>query len=761
MVGARMSTASAPKRSALLPFTEIALFLTTGTAVFGLVRIFVGYGFLKALVVAAVGSHLLAVLARRSRLPLVPAALLSLLGGGITLGLMFYRATMWFGLPTRATWDAAFAEVRASLSLFATSVPPVKAAGGFFLVAAVAVWLLAFVADSIAYRTKASMEAVLPSGVLFVFTSALAAHRMRVTSTMLWLAAALAFVALHRTMKEVQSSGWLSGHRRGASQAFVKGGVVLGAFATLFGAFIGPRLPGANQKAVLHTHNPGNSDVYQLSPFVNIKKQVASRSTDELFTVKSTVKSYWRATSLPDFDGGQWSSELKQGSAKGSLGQTNPGIPQKDISATFTIGALSDIWVPTPYLPVALTRPAPNIKTKFDRDTATLMAPGNIHKGDTYEVAAQAPDVSPDILRTAAAPTSVNKRYLLMPDDYPADLVNQAKDLTKDAPTEYDKAKALQDWFQQNFVYDLNAPAGQKTNDIENFLDSRRGYCEQFSGTFAAFARSIGIPARVAIGFTPGKLKPDGLYHVQALHAHAWPEVYFEGVGWLAFEPTPGRGNPTAESYTGVQQQQAGEAAPAVTTTLAPPSTIAANNTPVTTAFRIPKEIEASPVAKPNVSVWKRYRTVLIGLAVMGLITLYPFALRRIEHLRWSRRRKLAAHEADQLAVSWHRATDVLRQHNMSLEVGETPLAFAERATRHLRIPAEWLPGLADVVTRSTYAGHIPNDAQLRDAERVPLQIRTLLRQRFTKRRQLTSMLDPRDIFRSLPGDVPRQRRFG
>ena len=753
-----MSTASTPKRSALLAFTEIALFLATATAAFGLVRIFIGYGFLKALVVAAVGSHLLAVLARRSRLPLVPAALLSLLGGGITIGLMFYRATMWFGLPTRATWDAAFAEVRASLSLFATSIPP---EGGFFLTAVLAVWLLAFVADSIAYRAKATMEAILPSGVLFVFASALAAHRMCVTSTMLWLAAVLAFVALHRTMKEVQSSGWLTGHRRGALQAFVKGGVVLGAFATLFGAFIGPRLPGTGQKAVYATHNPGNSDTYHLSPFVNIKKQVASRSTDELFTVKSTVKSYWRATSLPDFDGGQWSSELKQGSAKGSLGQTNPGIPQKDIAATLTIGALSDIWVPSPYLPVALTKPALNVKTKFDRETATLMAPGNIRKGDTYEIAAQVPDVSPDILRTAAAPTSMNKRYLAMPDNYPKELVDQAKALTKDAPTQYDKAKALQDWFRNNFVYDLNAPDGAKTNDIENFLESRRGFCQQFSGTFAAFARSIGIPARVAIGFTPGILKDDGLYHVQALHAHAWPEVYFEGVGWLAFEPTPSRGNPTAEAYTGVQRQQAGEDAPAVTTTVAPPSTLAVNNTPVTTAFRIPKEIEATPVAKAKASAWKRYRAVLIGLGVIGLIALYPFALRRVEHIRWSRRRKHAAHGADQLAVSWHRATDVLRQHDMAPEVGETPLAVAERATRHLRIPAEWLPGLADVVTRSTYAGHVPNDTQLRDAERVPLKIRTLLRQRFTKRRQLTSILDPRDIFRSLPGDAPRQRRFG
>lgn len=802
VVGASVSTATAPRRSTLLPLTEITLFLATASAVFGLVRIFIGYGFLKALLVGAVGSHLLAVLARRSRLPLFPAALLSLLGGAITLGLMFYRNTMWFGLPTRATWDTAFAEVRASVSLFATSVPPVRAEGGYFLAAAVATWVLAFVADSIAYRAKASIEAALPSGVLFVFASALASQRMRVASTMFWLGSVLVFVVLHRTMKEVQSSGWLSGHRRGASVAFVKGGVLLGGFATLFGAFAGPHLPGADKKAIVHTRNAGSSDVYQLSPFVNIKKQVASRSTDELFTVKSDVKSYWRATSLPDFDGTQWSSGLRQGSAKGSLGQPNPGIPQKAITASFTIGALRDIWVPAPYLPTALNKPVMKAKTKFDRETATLMAPGDLQKGDSYEIVAEVSDVTPAILQSASPPVSMNKRYLKLPENYPADLVDQAQEVTKDATTQYDKAKALQDWFQQNFTYSLDAPSGETTNDIQNFLNSRSGFCQQFSGTFAAFARSIGIPSRVAIGFTPGILKADGLYHVQALHAHAWPEVYFEGVGWLAFEPTPGRGNPTAEAYTGVQQQQAGEDPVPVTTTIAPPSTIPVNSTPATTAFRIPKEVESTPVAKPKTSIWKRYRTALIGLTVLALIGLYPFALRRTDQARWTRRRKQAGlepdqpaasgrrgkqvgleteeltvslqgttgvlrrrkqagREADQLAVSWHRTIDVLRRHDMALELGETPLAFADRATRHLRMPAEWLPGLADVVTRSTYAGHVPTDTQLRDAERIPLQTRTMLQQRLTKRQQLIFILDPRPLFRALPGDTPKQRRFG
>ena len=87
---------------------------------------------------------------------------------------------------------------------------------------------------------------------------------------------------------------------------------------------------------------------------------------------------------------------------------------------------------------------------------------------------------------------------------------------------------------------------------MQEFLAQRRGYCEQFAGTFAAFARVLGLPSRVAVGFTPGELRDDGRYYVQDKHAHAWPEIYFDGLGWVPFEPTPARGNPAAVQYTGV-----------------------------------------------------------------------------------------------------------------------------------------------------------------------------------------------------------------
>src|SRR5206468_2365908 len=105
----------------------------------------------------------------------------------------------------------------------------------------------------------------------------------------------------------------------------------------------------------------------------------------------------------------------------------------------------------------------------------------------------------------------------------------------------------LQDWFRANFTYTLQVTPGHDEAAMDRFLAQKQGYCEQFAGTFAAMARFLKLPARVAVGFTAGTLGADGRWHVTGKEAHAWPEVYLTGYGWVAFEPTPGRGLPGAE----------------------------------------------------------------------------------------------------------------------------------------------------------------------------------------------------------------------
>lgn len=119
-------------------------------------------------------------------------------------------------------------------------------------------------------------------------------------------------------------------------------------------------------------------------------------------------------------------------------------------------------------------------------------------------------------------------------------------------------------WYERagsrSFTYDLNVASGHSIKTIEDFLRVRRGHSEQFAATFAAMARSIGIPARVAVGFTWGEWDDDRQeYVVRGEHAHAWPELYFSGVGWVVFDPTPGRAPARGSEITGRTPAQLNE----------------------------------------------------------------------------------------------------------------------------------------------------------------------------------------------------------
>ena len=128
---------------------------------------------------------------------------------------------------------------------------------------------------------------------------------------------------------------------------------------------------------------------------------------------------------------------------------------------------------------------------------------------------------------------------LTVPAGLPATVHDTALRVTAGATSEYAKAVQLQDWFRTEFTYSLDQPPTDSAQAIESFLTVRKGYCQQFAATYALMARSVGVPTRVVVGFTPGAPSTNGSYLVGTHDFHAWPEVWFAGVGWVRFEPTP------------------------------------------------------------------------------------------------------------------------------------------------------------------------------------------------------------------------------
>ena len=132
----------------------------------------------------------------------------------------------------------------------------------------------------------------------------------------------------------------------------------------------------------------------------------------------------------------------------------------------------------------------------------------------------------------------------------------------RDAESNFAKAVALQDWFRTSggFRYSLEQRSGSGMDLLAAFVTNDRvGYCEQFAAAMAAMGRVLGIPSRVVVGFLDGSTQDDGRILYTSDDRHAWPEMYFTGVGWVRFEPTPGSRAGATPSWT---RQSADTAAP-------------------------------------------------------------------------------------------------------------------------------------------------------------------------------------------------------
>lgn len=153
-----------------------------------------------------------------------------------------------------------------------------------------------------------------------------------------------------------------------------------------------------------------------------------------------------------------------------------------------------------------------------------------------------------------------------VPDDLPPRIRELAETITADAATDGEKALLIQQWLRSSrFSYSTEPAPGSGYEALTRFLfDDRTGYCEQFATSMAVLARTVGIPARVAVGFLPGDRDGDG-YQVSIRDMHAWPELFFGGLGWVAFEPTPGVASPPSYTVSTTQNSPSPSASPTPT----------------------------------------------------------------------------------------------------------------------------------------------------------------------------------------------------
>lgn len=164
--------------------------------------------------------------------------------------------------------------------------------------------------------------------------------------------------------------------------------------------------------------------------------------------------------------------------------------------------------------------------------------------GARYTVRSHEPDATEVSLRAATGPVpeDIAGRYAEPVEATSARIRSLARRITADAPTNYDKVRAIEAWLGANVEYSLEAPLPPASveDSVDWFVfEGRAGWCEQIASTLVVMLREVGIPARIATGFVTGSHDPvTGRYTVRERDAHAWAEVWFPGIGWQGFDPT-------------------------------------------------------------------------------------------------------------------------------------------------------------------------------------------------------------------------------
>ncbi|MFE7588628.1 DUF3488 and DUF4129 domain-containing transglutaminase family protein [Kitasatospora sp. NPDC057512] len=456
--------------------------------------------------------------------------------------------------------DQVFTAGLDDIQQYAIPAPPTA---GLRLILVSAIGLIAVAVDTVAVTYRRSALAGLPLLALYSVGNGLAGEH----GSWVWFAVAAAgYLLLLFAEGQDRVSRWgrvFYGGARGSVESgrVSPGGRQVGVLALAVALLLPVVLPHWSF-GLLHSGSGGSggkgvggSLSTSLDPLVSLEAAISKPTDAELltYTLDSPLADqvYLRTGSLDQFDGVNWrlgSTTVQDlpATLPAPEGLRESQLPRFD--GDFQVSErLEGSWLPMPY-PAASVQLPDRSAWKLDPLTRTVLPTSDkAIRGLSYHVTAL--DVRPtanELRLAGTAPSDIRERYTALPTDLPPVVAEQAKAVTAGAKNDFDRATALVTWFTgPGFTYDTSVNGGTGSNAIAVFLRDRRGFCVHFASTMAAMARELKIPARVAVGFTPGDSKGGNVYSVTGRMYHAWPELYFTGYGWLRFEPTPSRGVPT------------------------------------------------------------------------------------------------------------------------------------------------------------------------------------------------------------------------
>lgn len=733
---------------------EILLLCLTLAAIANLSRLFSESLWQTHVITMAILCHLLWSLTRRLRFPLSLAVIVNFVVVVFVFVFLRYsddaaRVTGEAPLSGNFTSDIWF-DIQAAATVLQEESTPLPLNTGLLLFVVFAIFCFTGVADWSAFRLRSSSaDAIVIYGVIFVAVMLFGTGADRSVAAFWFALTGLAFVLAHRLFANPNRL------RVGLSSLVAVGAVILiVALSVGVAGGLALRTEGEATTIDLSAFQRRNDSgsIRIDNPLVSVQSSLRNQTERRVFRVTSEAPAYWRTSVLNLFNGIEWwatydyepaGSNVKPSVQSGSRGSGNDTAGTL-VRQDYVLDNVSLDWLPAAFEVSKVSQPENEAhEINFDSQTASLLLKTDeaTAAGLAYSVESVIPKYSPEQLSQARFEdyedyfsSEVLSTHLSLPDDTSPAVLTVAEQVTQTALTPFDKALALQNWFRSEFTYDLNVAAGHSIARTEDFLAVRRGYCEQFASTYAMMARGLGIPSRVAVGFTPGELesasdeqsrKAAPTYIVRGRNYHSWPEVLIPGAGWVAMEPTPSRGSPTAENYTGVPAQQDEET----------PVPVNSDIYPELESGNLPTELQPEPILPETQEVSDSshliLNIVLWVLAIVAGIMLTSFAV----GIFWQtyKNRKLAATTIGRITLAWRKVQAECASVGIGRSPSTTAHEFAAQVSHASMTKATSPPNLlelADIVVQASYASQSLTPDQARKAEIIEMETRYRIRLR-------------------------------
>ncbi|MCO6011660.1 DUF3488 and transglutaminase-like domain-containing protein [Actinoallomurus purpureus] len=692
-----------------------------GTGGLAFHRVFALGDLVPVITVAAVSPVLLAALLswpRRRAWPLWISILATAAAWTLVAGLtLFHGDFTVIGGALRDSWKGTL-----------TSLLPAPGRPELLVLPHVLVWLAGVAGAELTLRSGTKAAPAMPAVAVFCVALLLGVggpgSNLPVTAALVGLVGALTIV------------------RSGGRPLWLLAGVPAAAALGLLAAAVGPYLPMKGEaydpRATVKAPPPQQRD--SISPLDRVSAWLQTPD-QQMFTVHADAPEDWRLAVLDRFDGVTWTSGARFVPA-GNRIPDDVHVRRTRVVQRFSIQDLPGVWVPAADRP----RTIEGLAVTADPASGVLTAAQALRSGQAYTVTSMVRDYDADQLAAAEPARDADAQAATTLPESPGTTAKTAQvpafrtlaeQITKDQDTAFDRAAKLADYLRTAAKYDVTGLPGHTYAQLRYFLArSKRGTSEQFATAYAVLARSIGLPARVVVGFRPG-VGGNGSWQVRSGDVLVWPEVDFAGLGWVPFFPTPeqaGASNKSDSVPAGETQQklEAAQKNAAARKKAGGSGGQGATPPPKAPARR-------APVAD-GTPLWAYGLLTAPALPVLYLLgVLIVPGLRR-------RHRRGGATPAEQVAGAWKQTREALGAVGLPATAALTAHEVADFGVERVAGVEPHLRPLADLVNRCRYAATPPTPGAAETAWRHTDEIGRLTRRTVGPMRRLVRRLHPRSL---------------